>query len=229
MHKNILAAVVLSMLATPSWAVSPNDTFVTASGPQITDIENNVWAITPKLQITENRVVQPATRAVESLLFLNNTVYQHADGPGWWKWEDQTGWVEIAGDPRTESTPTLLSLTESIQFDGCCVSTLPPSLATGGVRNYSGVFNGAKIEHEGGITFPIQGRVTATVNFANNAVEITFIFPIGGLSNLSFVGSISGNQNSDTQNNFTTSAEVLIEGVDFISADGTFLGANAEE
>ena len=60
MHKNILAAVVLSMLATPSWAVSRNNTVVTTPGPTITDIENNVWALTPKRQITENGRVQPA-------------------------------------------------------------------------------------------------------------------------------------------------------------------------
>jgi hypothetical protein len=43
----VCAALLLAVLSgSEASAVSPNNTTVTASGPPITDIENNVWAIT---------------------------------------------------------------------------------------------------------------------------------------------------------------------------------------
>jgi hypothetical protein len=236
--KTLLAVTAMIALAAPASvamfssgaiAASPYGTTVTAPGPEITDIDGNVWQITPEGQIAENGVTDPITQQLETLLFYNNAVYQNAAGPYWWKWENDA-WVQVSGDPRIEETLTVQSLTDVIQFPGCCIGSDPYNDLTPfshlpfGSKTYKGVFVGALLPGGVGAPFeppapePMDGRALASVNFGANQVSISFSFDSGTLS-----GAICCAANSLPGARFTANTPRGI------SANGSFIGKNAEE
>jgi hypothetical protein len=239
--KTLLAVTAMIALASPAsvamfssgaMAASPYGATVTAPGPEITDIDGNVWQITPGGQITENGVVDPITQHLETLLFYNNAVYQNAAGPYWWKWETDA-WVPVSGDPRIEETLTIQSLTDLIQFPGCCIGSDPYNDLTPfshlpfGSKSYKGVFVGALLPGGAGAPFeppapePMDGRALASVNFGTNQVSISFSFDSGTLS-----GDICCATSSLPGARFTAKTPPGFGG---ISANGSFIGKNAEE